>query len=129
MISVKLMISRHHRHLLFSQRSEYESPQTGATHSYPSGKGTFLLKVNGDADDGGEVDEAEAEAGEDADSEVEDDDAVGRGGDGHPAGGQDGPGDGDQSAAIFVGEVAGDGTWKYRIISSNRNMLGHHYLT
>ena len=104
--------------LLFSQGSEEKSSQTGATHGNPCGEGTFLLEVNGDADDGGEVDEAEAEPGEDAHREVEDDNAVGRGGDRHPAGGQDRPGDGDQSAAIFVGEVAGDGTWKYQNNSS-----------
>ena len=108
------MRSHHSRDLLFSQWSKYEGSQSGATHSNTSGEGTFLLKVYGDADDGGEVDEAEAEAGEDPHSEVEDDDAVGRGGESHPAGGQDGPSDGDQPAAIFVGEVAGDGTWKYQ---------------
>ena len=108
------MRTPHHQDLLFSQWSKYESSQSGAAHSNPSGEGTFLFKVNGDADDGGEVDEAEAEAGEDPHSEVEDDDAVSRGGEGHPAGGQDGPSDGDQPAAIFVGEVAGDGTWKYQ---------------
>ena len=103
-----------HLNLLFSKRSEYESSQSGAADCNPRGEGTFLLEVNGDADDGGEVDEAEAEAGEDAHSEVEDDDALGRGGERHPAGGQDGSGNGDHSAAIFVGEVAGDGTWKYQ---------------
>ena len=108
------MRTPHHQDLLFSQWSKYESSQSGAAHSNPSGEGTFLFKVNGDADDGGEVDEAEAEAGEDPHSEVEDDDAVSRGGEGHPAGGQDGPSDGDQPAAIFVGEIAGDGTWKYQ---------------
>ena len=108
------MTSHHHQHnILFSQWSEYESSESGATDGNPSGEGTFLLKVDGDADDGGEVDEAEAEAGEDPDSEVEDDDAVGRGGERHPTGGEDGASDGDQPAAIFVGEVAGDGTWKY----------------
>ena len=56
---MKIMRTRHHQDLLFSQWSKYESSQSGAAHSNPSGEGTFLLKVYGDADDGGEVDQAE----------------------------------------------------------------------
>ena len=60
--------------LQFCYRSKYECSETRATHSDPGSEGSLLLKVDGDADDGGEVDEAEPEASEDADGEVEDDD-------------------------------------------------------
>ena len=60
--------------LQFSYRSKYECSETRTTHSDPGSEGSLLLKVDGDADDGGEVDEAEPEASEDADGEVEDDD-------------------------------------------------------
>ena len=55
------MRPHHHQDLLFSQWSKYEGSQPGATHSNPSGEGTFLLKVDGDADDGGKVDQTEPE--------------------------------------------------------------------
>ena len=99
-----------HLNLLFSERSEYEGSQSGAADCNPRGEGTFLFKVDGDADDGGEVDEAEAEAGQHADGEVEHHDRGGGHGERHARRGEDGAAYGDQPAPVPVGEVARYGT-------------------
>ena len=51
------------------------------------------------------------EAGEDADSEVEDEDGGGEGGERHAGRRQHRPRDGHQATPEPVGEVGGDGTW------------------
>ena len=72
------------RVLLFSHGSHYKGSESWTTNSNSGGEGTFLLEVDGDADDGGEVDEAEAEAGKDTHGEIEDGDGGRRRGQRHP---------------------------------------------
>ena len=96
--------------LHFSQRGEDEGAEPRAAHRDASREGALLLEVDGDADDGGEVDEAEAEAGQHADGEVEHHDGGGGHGERHARRGEDGAAYGDQPAPVPVGEVARYGT-------------------
>ena len=96
--------------LHFSQRGEDEGAEPRAANCDARREGALLLEVDGDADDGGEVDEAEAEAGQHADGEVEHHDGGGGHGERHARRGQDGAAYGDQPAPVPVGEVARYGT-------------------
>ena len=97
--------------LLFSHGCHYESSKSRTTDGNSGGEGTFFLKINGDTDDGGEVDEAEPEPGEDAHGEIEDGDGGGGRGERHARRRQDRAPYRDQPAAVLVGEVAGDRSW------------------
>lgn len=94
---------------------EDEGAEPGSADGDPGGEGPPLLEVGGDADDGRQVDEAEAEADPDAHREVEGGDAARPAADHHAEAGEDGAGYGDGAATPPVHEGAGYRAWKSKV--------------